>query len=351
MASVQLTDVIETKSYMDYRPDLDLNLLALWNSGVIANDAMFNDVAQGPERTAELIFWRDINMGVEPNHGSTQPVDAVPQKVSQDRFKVLKAHLNQGWSSYNLTRELTHGLDAMAHIKRRTATYWAIYRQLRLIAMMRGVINSNVNGNFAAGAPGVAGDMIVDVSTANATTAPASAFFNSDAFSEAVYTMGDRSNQLGAIIVHSAVHNTMQKEQLIEYVQDVDQRTSYETYRGRRIITDDATPFYEATPGSPELGYKYISIIFGQEAFGYGVGNPVVPVEVDSSPRTGHGAGGQELWERKTWLMHPFGFDNTGAVATANEGQQDLADLQDESNWIRVVPRKAVPIAYMITNG
>lgn len=347
----QISDIIETRIYGGLQPDIDLSLLALWNSGIIVAHPEFNRLATDTARSCELIFWRDINMGIEPNLSSTQPVDAVPSHTNQDRMRCFKAFVNQGWSSYNLTYDMTRGTKPMQHIRNRTATYWALYRQARLIAISRGILASNILGRFKAGTTGIAGDMIIDVSTNNSTTATAANRFNSDIFSAAVYTMGDRQGQLGAMVVHSAVMNTMQQNQLIEWVQVAGEPTLVPFYRGRRVVMDDDCPHFLADPANPANGFKYVSIIFGPAAVGYGVGTHHKPVAIEENERTGHGAGSETLWERKQYVTHPFGFDDDNNVATGNEGQKTLSDLQNGTNWTRIVPRKAVPIAFIVTNG
>ena len=85
--------------------------------------------------------------------------------------------------------------------------------------------------------------------------------------------------------------------------------------------------------------------------FAYGEGTPTVPTEVWRNPQTGHGGGEEQLWLRKTWMIHPFGHTNNNAVATGASGNQTLADLRNQSNWTRVLARKNVPMAFLVTNG
>lgn len=77
--------------------------------------------------------------------------------------------------------------------------------------------------------------------------------------------------------------------------------------------------------------------------------------------RAGNGGGVETLWERKTWILHPFGYQFTGTDITnrantngrtgANTGVDELspllADLRKAANWDRVVDRKNVPIAFL----
>jgi hypothetical protein len=96
-------------------------------------------------------------------------------------------------------------------------------------------------------------------------------------------------------------------------------------------------------------GFKYTSILFGAGAFGYGEGSPAVPVEVDRDPAKGVGSGLETLWERKTWLIHPSGFNFTSASVASESAT--LAELRTASNWSRVFDRKSIPMAFLVTNG
>lgn len=351
MATVQLADIINVTVFRDLAPENDPTLLALFQSGVIVQSPLLDALASADGKNSELPFWRDIDMTTEPNYSSDQPVDAVPQKVVQDEMRARKAFLNNGWSAMDLATELSFGQDPMRRIRDRTDTYWNRHFQSRLVSTALGVLNSNVTGIFATQSPGVAGDMIINVSQADSTTATAPNLFSQNTFIEGAFTMGDRAEEIRAIAVHSVVLKTMVKQQQIEYLVQADGKTKIPFYMGRIVIVDDSCPKFLATPGDPAKGFKYVSILFGGAAFGYGEGSPAVPVEIVRDARTGHGGGEEQLWTRKTWLIHPFGYNNENAVATGNAGSQKLADLATGTNWRRMLTRKNVPLAFLITNG
>jgi hypothetical protein len=117
------------------------------------------------------------------------------------------------------------------------------------------------------------------------------------------------------------------------------------TFLGRRIVIDDGMP--AALNATSEL-IEYTSVLFGAGAFGVGEGSPENPVEVDRAPAQGNGAGIETLHSRKTVLMHPAGYQFTSSsVASVSPTR---AELEAAANWTRVVERKAVSMAFLVTN-
>jgi len=349
MASVLLSDIVDITVYRDLEPEIHPEITAFWESGVVVGGDYFNQLAAADGRTAEMIFWRDLDPAVEPNYSDDSDDRATPGKTRQDDATAKKAHLNKGYSSKDLSRELQTGVDAMQFIRNRFSAYWTRNWQRRIINCTIGLFNANVAGNFDANAAvaGVAGDMVLDISIEDGDNALAANLFSRTAFTQAAFTMGDHVDMIRAILVHSVVYQRMVDSDDIDFIRDSQGTMLIPTYLGKRVIIDDSCP---KIAGSTS-GFRYISVMYGEAMFGYGEADPTVPVEVWRDPQTGQGGGEEQIWERKTWLIHPLGWTNENAVATANAGSQSLADLQDESNWTRTHSRKNVPIAFLVTNG
>ncbi|MNH19326.1 hypothetical protein D3C79_790560 [compost metagenome] len=188
--------------------------------------------------------------------------------------------------------------------------------------------------------------MVVDVS--------ATLGFDAGAFIDATQTMGDaldgpQGEVLGAIAMHSFVYGQMRKQQLIDFIRDAENNTMFATYQGYRVMRDDSM-----TVVGEGADRKFISIIFGNGAIGYGEGNPTNPLEYEREASRGNGGGVETLWSRKTWLLHPLGYTFTSAVITGNGSETvprsaSWQDLANATNWNRVVERKHVPIAFLVT--
>lgn len=336
MATVRLSDIINTIVFQDLPAVNAPEKTAFFESGIVVRNGLFDSLANAAGKTAELPFWRDIDATIAPNLSNDNPASiATPEKIVQSEQVARKVFLNKGMSATDLATEIAMGPNAMQHIRNRIDTYWLRQWQRRLIATTNGVLADNIAAN--------GGDMVINVASESIAGQSASTRFNADAFTNAVYTMGDMADQLRAIAVHSAVMAQMVKNDDIVYIPDSQGRLIIPTYKGLRVIVDDSLT---VTAGTTD-GFKYTSVLFGEGAFGYGEGSPVTPVEVEREAAQGNGAGIETLWTRKTWILHPFGYQNTGTPAAESFS---LTELAAATTWSRVVERKNTPIAFLVTN-
>lgn len=334
MALTQLTDVIVPQVYESYTAVNSPEKSAFFESGVVVRNAMLDQKANSGGDTVNVPFWKDLDSTVAPNLSNDSTSAATPQKVTAGNQIARLAYLNQGFSSADLAGEIA-GSDPMQQVRNRFGTYWMRQWQRRLIASCNGILADNVAANSS--------DMLVKVAAEATGSVTASTLFNRDAFTEAAYTMGDMATELQAIAVHSRIMAQMVKNDDIVYIPDSQGRLTIPTYMGLRVIVDDGMTVRAGTTS----GFVYTSVLFGAGAFGYGEGAAKMPVELDREASKGNGGGIETLWERKTWLLHPFGFQATGTPAA---NSFSLAELATAGAWARVVERKSVPIAFLQTN-
>lgn len=336
MATTRLSDIIDVKVFRDL-PQVDgPEKTAFFDAGIVTRNGLLDEIASGPGKIVELPFWNDLDGSVEVNYSTDNPASsATPQKINQGSQIARKAFVNQGWQAADLASELAMGGTAMEAIRARTDRYFARQWQRRLVAACNGLLADNVAAN--------SGDMVVNVAAEATGSQTAYTRFNRDAFTEAAFTMGDAKSGLTAIAVHSAVHKQMVKNDDIVYIPDSQGQLTIPTYMGLRVIVDDGMTVTAGTTS----GFKYTSVLFGAGAFGYGVGSPEVPVEVDRGAAAGDGGGIETLWVRNTWLLHPFGFQQTGTPAGVSFTN---TELQAATSWSRVLDRKLIPMAFLVTN-
>jgi len=336
MAVTRLSDIIEPTVFLDLPAVNGPEKTDFFQSGVAVRTPLMDQLANADGKTAELPFWQDLDASAEPNLSSDDPSsDGTPQKVVQAEQMSRKAFLNQGWSAADLVNEIAMGPDSLQHVRNRVDAYWQRQWQRRLVAAAQGVHADNAAND--------SGDMTHDIASESVSGQSASTRWSQQAFIEAAYTMGDMVDGVTAIAVHSAVAKQITEQNGAEDVRDSEGNLLYRAYLGRRIIVDDGLP---AVAGTTD-GFKYLSILFGPGAWGWGEGAPAVPIEVDRDASNADGGGVEELWSRKTWLLHPLGFQHTGSPSG---NSFSIAELKTAAVWDRVVDRKNVPMAFLWTN-
>ena len=348
MASVLLSDVIIPDIYLSYQAVDSPEKSLLVTSGVVVSNPLIQQLADAAGTTGTVPFWQDLDTTQEPNYSTDSPSDvAVPDKVTASDMSTRKAFVNKGYSSADLVAEVA-GSDPMQRIRNRFGVWWKRQFQHRLIAMMTGIYNANVANNVAGNIPGpasFAGDMIVNIAVDAIANQSNNTRFTRAAFVQACFTMGDMFDQITTIVVHSAVYRTMVDNDDIAFIRPSKGTTEIPYFMGKLVLVDDTMPM---VPGATD-GFKYTCYMFGGGCIGYAAGAPPVPVEVYRRPDQGNGAGIEQLWERKTWLMHPFGYNWTNNTVTGQSPTN--ANMALGANWSRVVARKNVPLAFLVVNA
>jgi len=336
MANTELANIIEPTVWMDLPSVAGPEKTAFSEAGIIATGPLLNELANAKGKTAELPFWKDLDASDEPNLSSDDATsDGVPANVTQGEQIGRKAFLNQGYSASDLVNEIAMGENALQHIRNRFDRYWQRAFQRRLIAIAQGIHADNAAND--------SGDMTHDVAVEILGSQTADTRWSQANYIDAAYTMGDMVDGITAIAVHSAIKKQIVEQNGAEDVRDSNGALLYQSYMGSRLIVDDTLPAIAGTTS----GVKYMSILFGPAAFGFGEGNPTVPVEVDRDASNADGGGVEEIWNRKTWLIHPFGFQATGTPAGASSS---LTELKTAAFHDRVIERKNVPMAFLWTN-
>lgn len=341
MATTRLSDLIQVPVVESYGVVNAIENNAFIESGVAVTNDLFAQRIGSGSAVVSMPYMGDLPR-TEANYSNDDPEDhAVPEKIGSGEMQARMAFMNKGWAYMDLIRDLT-GMNVNQRIASRVGAYWQneVLTQ-RIIRSAVGVYNANVAQD--------GGDMVNDVSGGTG----AAAGFSVDAFIDATMTLGDAFGQVTAIAMHSLKYGELLKQQNIEFVRDASGTLLYSTYQGMRVIIDDKMPIL----GTDAASRKYLTIIFGQGAFGYAQTLPSVPQEIVRDATAGHGGGMEALWTRRNMLIHPQGYSFTGeqlsSLAPDQTGteipQATYADLAAAVNWDRKMERKAVKLAFLVT--
>ncbi|QIB66971.1 major capsid protein [Kineobactrum salinum] len=337
MAVVQILDVIVPAEFTDYIVQNTFERTALVMSGVAARNAVIEQQLQAGADSFSVPFWNDL-ANDEANVTNDNPASfSTPKKINAAKQQVRKSFLHQSWSAMNLASELA-GSNALVRVQGRVTSYWDRQIQRRLIASLEGILADNIASDDE--------DLVLDI-TGEAGDA---AKFSASAVIDATESLGDNLSAVSAIAMHSDIYRTALKNDLIATIQDSAGRP-FQTFRGLAVVVDDGLPKEDVSDPEDPADYNYTSVLFGPGAVGWGMSSPRVAegTEVENIPSAGNGAGQQILHSRLNLAIHPAGFKwDDGSVAGESP---TIAELKLAANWSRVVERKAVPLAFLVSKN
>lgn len=324
MAPTRIADVIVPSVFNPYVVQRSMELSALVAAGIISNNPELDALATAGGRTVNMPFWNDLTGDDEVLSDTTA---LTPQNITSDQDVAALQLRGKAWAANDLAAALS-GDDPMGQIANLVAAFWARKRQKVLLATLRGAFAAaNMTGN------------VHDIATANEAASVTNSF-TAETFIDAKGKLGDAADDnLSAIAVHSATFRSLEKQDLIEFVQPSTpgplQATGVPTYQGRRVIVDDGMPVVNVA-GTPAYN-EYTSYLFGPGAIGLGNGAAPVPTETDRDSL----AGDDILINRQHFLLHPRGVKWQGSPVGAAPSN---AELETGTNWTRVYDTKNVRI-------
>ena len=312
MAGTTLTDVIVPELFTPYVTRRTMELSALFQSGIVTNNAEFDRLASEAAPIHNMPFFEDLTGDSE---AVIEGQDLTANKIASNKDVSVTIRRAMMWSATDLSAALA-GSDPMAAIGDLVAGFWARDMQKELINLLTGVFSASTMTNH-----------VLDVSAEEGAGANISA----SVFIDALQKLGDAQGNLTAVAMHSATKSYLKKQNLITTERD-STSVEFEAYQGRRVIVDD---------GCPVSGGVYTTYLFGQGAIALGNGNPVgfVATEVDRDKKKGSGV--DYLINRRTFILHPRGIAYQKASQT-NVETPTREELAKATNWKRVYEDKAI---------
>jgi len=309
-AYTRISDVIVPTPYARYSFEKHVEVLDIFQAGLLATDEMIAGKFGEGGKFVELPGWKDVASDAsEPVNDD--PSDSIEvKKLSTRAETALRQMRAQAWAWPDLTAVLA-GDDPGKVIADRQTDYWQRAIKRVVLASVAGVLADNIANDSS--------DMIRDT---NATIADTDII-------DAAYLHGDQADRFVGIIMHSKQMKVLKKADLIDYMPPSAQGgMMIPTYQGMRTIVDDGITVTGGT--------EYNAILFKPGAVVYDelpVNTEGGPVELDRKPRQAHGGGVTEMVSRRQFICHPRGFDWLhGSVAGVFPTDTELAAA---ANWNR----------------
>lgn len=241
--TTRLSDVIIPEVFYPYMMKRTKEKSAIFQSGILRPDANMAAFLDGGGRTVNVPFWKDLD-NTESGVANDNPATiAVPGKIDASKDIALRQIRTRGWAAAKLSAELA-GDDPMQRIAERVSDYWVRQYQRILVATLTGVFEDNIanDGN----------DMVNDIGTDSSDAIDESELISAEAILDTAQTMGDASDDLDTLIMHSVVYTRLAKQNLIEFIPDARGEVRFPTYLGYRIVKDDGV---SAVVGSNRTKY------------------------------------------------------------------------------------------------
>lgn len=332
MATVQIANIFNPSVWLQQIVERMTNTNAFSRSGIAVHDAALTTLFSAGGNVATLPFYGPIGT-TEPrlSNDTYAATDALTHdNITTKQMTVALCARNWSWSMEDLARAIASE-DPAGAITSQIGDYWGVDNQARLISSLKGILADNVaNDNH---------DMLKDISIDTSDALTAANKISGVAIIDALQTMGDAKNALGAIAVHSMVHSRMQKNNLIDAIPTASADIGFGTYLQKTLIVDDTLP---VDVGSNHTAYT--CVLFGRGAVAEANRAEDVPLEMVRQAASGNGGGGSRIYSRICNVFHPLGFSFSGGA------QASRTTLETAGSWNRVVARKKIPIAFLKVN-
>ena len=297
--------------FLPYVVEKTSELSAFFASGVVQALPALNIKQEEGGQIITMPFWQDLA-------GASQVLDSstdlsVAKFTTESDAAVLHGRA-LSYGSTDIAADLA-GSDPIMKLADLYGAKWARVMQTILIQTLVGAM-ANVTDN------------LLDISALSGSAA----VFDGSAFVDAEQKMGDNSEKLVAVAMHSAVRSLIKKNDLIETEKDSLGRI-YETYQGKRIIVDDGL-----TPTSS----VYTTYLFGLGAVGYGEGFPKTPYETERNALLNSGQ--EYSVYRRQFVLHPRGIKWDPASGVSAKDFPSNAEVADSGNWTQAYESQNIRI-------
>lgn len=346
MASTRISDIIVPELFTPYVQQVSAEKSALVASGALVREPSLDMAANEGSKVVNVPSFKDITNEAEDVGSDDPDTSSTPKKIGTSQELAPKLFRNASWSSMGLAALLA-GASPFEMIGNRTAAFWAKRLQAAWLAYLAGIFADN--DAAPAGTEHVQYDLTYSLLALNGGVfKDGLTNFSAEAMIDAAQTMGDASDELGLVWMHSVVAARAKKLNLIDAIPDSEGPIKFQTYLGHAVIIDDGMPASSGT---------YDTYLLAPGALRYGVGDLDAAAEggpateIDRKPAAGNGSGETILHNRNLWLPHLPGHKYAGTYPTGGPTNAATSNnLAAAGSWLRVFPeRKQIKIARLRT--
>ena len=330
MAKTSLSDIIVAEIFEKYAMERTATKAALVAAGIVANDPVFDALAAGGGKTVELPFWQDI---LQDRQILSDSASLTVNKITASKDTAILNNDGNAWGANDLVGLLA-GADPINAILELVSSHWARADQNYVISVLKGLFGT-AGTLTATHKLAIAAEAVGGVTSATQ--------LNGSTFVDATVKLGDCSENLTALVIHSNVEAALRKLELIDTLPDSQGKMTIRQFQGRNVIVDDGCP---RRAGSTS-GYVYTSYLFGAGAFARGNASLNEPVDGGFGTKAveiGRVAldSDTNLINRRRYILHPRGVKFTSASLAGTSPTN--AELATPANWQRVFEPKNVRI-------
>lgn len=310
MAATKISNIIVPEVFNPYVIERTAQLSKLVKSGIVVPSAELDALAMAGGKLINMPFWKDLTGDDEVLSDSGA---LTVNNIGSGKDVAALLMRGKAWGVNDLAKAIS-GDDPMGAIGDLVAEYWARMEQKTLLAVLKGIFGA---ASMSKNVHDISGGLEEAAKISGAS------------FIVAKNKLGDNSDKLTAVMMHSDTFTALEQQNLIQYIPNSQGVVEFPTYMGKEVIVDD---------GCPVETDVYTTYLFGKGAIGKGNGQAPVPTETDRDSL----AGEDILINRHHFILHPRGVKFTNSSVSGSSPSN--TELENQANWERVYEPKNIRV-------
>lgn len=325
--------------FTDMMQEADYWSTPILASGIVREDSSIMDAIGEKGNVATIPIWRplnirDENMAALNNDGMT---DNTPEEIAGDKQTCMMVQRMKAFKAKDFTKELT-GADPLQHIKNSIQSYYEQVWEDELMNIAATILTVDALS-----------DHVTDLSINTGTIGEAHKISATTLIDAEQAALGDKSGDMGLIIMHSKIYAAYKKMGLVEFDKytvgnAIQQEVTLPRIGGKLVKVTDYYTLDNSTSGYP----IYSTFLFGEGAFlSCDKENYENQYTTDYDPETA--AGTDKFYTKQGKVLHPNGLSL--AVDSIAKESPTKEELGTKANWSLKFNHKNVRMGVIKSNG